>query len=297
MNIIGNGLIFIGGGGMAPSRLLNGLVSYWNFDEASGTRADALGVNDLDTAYFGSGFSAVPGIIGNALYDSNGSSIGTAGNFVPPPGSFTFALWVNHDAITALDLGRVTVGQLADPSLHFWFMQGEGSFLLRVSSDNASAVDCLSTVPLSAGVPYFVVFYYDDVNHLIGISVNDGAPDTVAFTGPIYQGGPGVPLLVGNYKGHNGPPGLLGWVDEMGYWSRMLGSSERTELYNSGNGVTYPFTGMQAANPFAPSRQQSTVRIIELASSSFWKRHTWGMVGAGIAVAVAIGGALYFFTG
>lgn len=30
------------GGGLAPSTLLNGLVSYWSLDETSGTRKDSV---------------------------------------------------------------------------------------------------------------------------------------------------------------------------------------------------------------------------------------------------------------
>lgn len=35
---------------------------------------------------------------------------------------------------------------------------------------------------------------------------------------------------------------LDGDLDEVGYWNRVLTPTELTDLYNSGNGITYPFT-------------------------------------------------------
>jgi len=32
-------------------------------------------------------------------------------------------------------------------------------------------------------------------------------------------------------------------IDEVGFWTRVLTEDERTALYNSGDGITYPFLG------------------------------------------------------
>jgi hypothetical protein len=41
-----------------------------------------------------------------------------------------------------------------------------------------------------------------------------------------------------------------GYLDEVGVWSRALTSSEVTQLYNSGLGLQYPFTGNGNSNFF-----------------------------------------------
>lgn len=52
----------------------------------------------------------------------------------------------------------------------------------------------------------------------------------------------------------------IGWagyydasIDELGIWSRKLTSTEISDLWNSGNGLTYPFTSNVTVNPSAVS--------------------------------------------
>ena len=42
---------------------------------------------------------------------------------------------------------------------------------------------------------------------------------------------------------------LVGKLDEVGIWIRELTAGEVTQLYNSGAGLSYPFTAGSTANP------------------------------------------------
>lgn len=64
-----------------------------------------------------------------------------------------------------------------------------------------------------------------------------GSPVTNAFTGNFD----GMGLLYG-YVSDFGAHYFNGSVDECGYWSRALSSTEITELYNGGAGFSYPFS-------------------------------------------------------
>jgi hypothetical protein len=59
-------------------------------------------------------------------------------------------------------------------------------------------------------------------------------------------------LLIGAHLDPENPTGgyLNGMMDEVGIWSRVLSASEVATLYNSGKGLTYPFTQAPEPSPF-----------------------------------------------
>lgn len=94
---------------------------------------------------------------------------------------------------------------------------------------------------LLTGTWYFFCAYYDGVN--IGISVNNGVFDTVAYSSDIFDGTSA--FILGNLAfpaviPHNGR------LDSVGVWKRVLTGAEITAIYNAGNGVT--FSDLTAAN-------------------------------------------------
>lgn len=49
-------------------------------------------------------------------------------------------------------------------------------------------------------------------------------------------------FILGQYAAAATAEGLLGRIDEVGFWSRAITSSEVSTIYNSGTGLTYPFS-------------------------------------------------------
>jgi hypothetical protein len=93
---------------------------------------------------------------------------------------------------------------------------------------------------LSVGVWYHIVAWYDSGSSLCGIAINDGTPNTASTTG-LGPGNETCGFAIGRPGDYTGNY-FDGVIDEVGFWKRALTPAERTELYNSGNGKTYPFT-------------------------------------------------------
>ena len=81
--------------------------------------------------------------------------------------------------------------------------------------------------------------WHDAASNTTNIQVNDGTVDSVSHSGGVYNGTADFALgalFIGTPSYH-----FDGLVDEVGFWKRVLTSQERTDLYNSGSGLEYPF--------------------------------------------------------
>lgn len=206
--------------------LLANCIAHWRMDEASGTRVDLFGTYpalEVSPAF------ATPGKLGYAvvLDQSFGGELQTS---IPLPltaGHFTISGWVNFS-----DLG----------SGHTVFSYPSGNVSLNTSGNQlaftlldfvgigSTAVTVTSAVAMSTGTWYFFVVYYDGAN--IGIRVN-ATTNTAAFA-PVITETSGQ-LVFGSAD--NGPFDL----DSVTCWTRALSSGEQATVYNSGNGLDFPF--------------------------------------------------------
>ncbi|GAF70972.1 unnamed protein product, partial [marine sediment metagenome] len=118
-------------------------------------------------------------------------------------------------------------------------------FEWQVLSDNSPTshgVDWVNLKGVTFGKPsintwYLVFGWHDSVNNLVGISVNDGVPDTAAFSAGCHDDN--APLWLGRY--YNNTISWDGRMDEAGIAGCVLTAEQRVRLYNKGNGRTYPF--------------------------------------------------------
>jgi hypothetical protein len=226
------------------STLLDDLVSWWSLDETSGTRADSHGSNDL-TDVGSTGYTT--GVKGNAA-DFVGinqhlycvpTGMNTGDN------SWSIAGWVRLDELTtqpmdlicALTDASVTTG--GSDGMHLSYRYAEQAFDLTVRSNGTRYNVSASTFGTpSIDTWYFVYAYFDSPNNEIGISVNDGTVDTVAYTAtPSSKSGS---FSIGRW-GTTGPYPywLNGKVDELAFWNRVLTSQEVTDLYHVSSGRAY----------------------------------------------------------
>ena len=81
----------------------------------------------------------------------------------------------------------------------------------------------------------------------MGMSINNGTPILTYFPNDYLDYKTGLPFHIG-YGGWTNSY-WNGQVDELGFWKRVLTSSERAVLWNSGNGRTYPFGNRSIAFP------------------------------------------------
>ena len=214
--------------------LLNQLVAHWRLDEASGVRADVHGGNDL--ADFNTVGQAA-GKLGNAasFVAANEESLGAADNAALSMGDidFTIAGWVRFDALDSSGLlGKWTTGSLE------YVVYFDGTNLsFHVSDDGVNNDSVVNSAAISANTWYLFVAWHDAESNTINLSVNNNAAASAAHSTGVYDGD--AALYFG--RDEEGLTYLNGRLDSISIWKRVLTVSERTQLYNSGNGLDYPF--------------------------------------------------------
>lgn len=217
--------------------LLNQFIAYYSLEEASGTRVDSRGGNNLtDVNTVGQAVGKVANaaqfVIANSEYldlaDSPALSVGDI--------DFEFSVWVYLDSKAAF---QTVFSKWDSPSLEYLLVYDNGAdrftWFTRLA-DNSSTVTVSSNTfgAVSAATWYHIHVYHDATNDLIGINVNNGAFDTAANAGGVLDAT--APFRVGRYES---PAYLGGRVDELGFWKRLLTMAERTWIYNGGNGRSY----------------------------------------------------------
>lgn len=217
--------------------LIDGLISYWSLDEASGTRADSHGVNDLtDNNTVGSAVgkqsNAADFELANAEYLSRADNADLSTGDI----DFYFEAWIKVEstgtnmAVLSKDAGGSTreygMYLAGGTVLRFYVFSAAGAF----TEISASTFGSLST-----GVWYFVEGWHDATNNQLGVAVN-GTTNTSAYANGVKDAS--ASFEIGRNSNTNHFDGL---IDGVGFWKRVLTSDERTELYNSGNGRDYAY--------------------------------------------------------
>lgn len=226
--------------------LYTSLVSFWELEEASGSRADAAGTNTLTD---------------NATVTSGTGKVGTGATFTAANSEF-----LSHTSNSDLQTGDV------DWTISLWFKatstaalqsvlskhnetSGNAEYSILITTDPVVRVYTFratdsqaiinSSVTLSNGTWYHVVTSHDATADTISVWVNLTADS--AGTGGALQAAGTAPFYIG---GRAYAASLLpfdGMIDQVGLWKRVLTSQERTDLYNGGAGLSYaamaPATG------------------------------------------------------
>lgn len=231
--------------------LTDSLISYWALEEASGNRADSHGANTLTD---NNTVTQAVGKIGNAAQftAANSESLSCADNADLSVGDidFTFAAWVYlDDAATEREfISKGTIG-IAGGEYRVEYSSTRMKFQIQdVAVTFKTTTD---TTVIVAGTWYYVVAWHDATGDTVNIQVNNGSVISGATAGIIPLDGT-VTFRIGS---GNGARYWNGRVDEVGFWKRLLTTQERTDLYNGGAGLAYPFA---AGQPLALRRRGST---------------------------------------
>ena len=215
------------------------LLAYWRMEEASGVRADSHGSYDCTFVYNNPGFGV--GRQGNAL-DLDGINQGlgigdSPGISMGGDVSFCIGLWFKASNITSnirlmgkwsdTDVKEYTIAVYSS-RINFYVRDGANLNSHYVTADNFG--------DLSNDTWYFVYAYYDADSNIMGVGVNDVFNSGAGPTDGVFDGW--GQFWVG--RGHTAGYYLEGLIDEAFiYKERLLGTAERTWMYNSGSGRTY----------------------------------------------------------
>lgn len=226
----------------ALSGLFNNLISYWTLDEASGTRVDSHGSNDLsDNNTVGSAAGIINNgadfVAANSEYLSHVSnaSLQMSGNTdftitawvnmstLPPPGGAFSFVTKDDDAASSRDY---TLACIRGSGWCF-FIKGGGTY---IASEGAPAA--------STGAWHFLVAWYDSSNGQVHLRVDDTTTfDSVAGATGTDVSAAEFRIGASEYSGFEYYADAV--IDEVGIWKRKLTSQEITDLYNSGAGLPY----------------------------------------------------------
>jgi hypothetical protein len=223
--------------------LIDDLVAYWPCDEASGDILDAHGSNHLtDRNTVGATAGKINGCRRFVRTNSESADISDNTDLSMGDIAFNINLWVrlttNAATMVLVSKGiNVTSTTTFDYGIYFSTTSG-GRFVFRVGGASNTTVTANNFGTPSIATWYMVNAYHDPVANVIGISVNNGTPNTAAFSA-------GVPdTTQAFYMGWDVDAAryLNGDLDEVGIWKRLHSAQDKTDLYNGGVGLAYPFS-------------------------------------------------------
>jgi hypothetical protein len=223
------------------------LVAHWRMDEADGTRFDAS-INSYDLSYDQHQIPLiqVTGKIGKAAQTpvlTHPVFITTSQLFnnIDEPliqlanASFTISGWFN------IASSSLTTALFSFPGAALTVSSGAFVANLFKSNPTTGFISHTFSSSVPVGSWFFLVMTYDSTasGGTITIKVNDVA-DGSPLTGTLLgAAGPQIVTVFGHSPPFGGTQQLA--VDSLSAWQRVLGSGELTSLYNSGNGLDFPF--------------------------------------------------------
>jgi len=223
--------------------LADRLVAYWKLDETSGTRRDSKGSSHLTD---NNTVTQSSGIIGPAAQftKANSEYLSRASNSDLTTGDidYTIACWIYLDSLPSIagsSFNVVTKYEIGSPNQEY-LLQINANDNKIVLGHTGTGADAQWPTALTTATWYFVVAWHDAVNNQIAISVNGGSPVIVSTTGAAFSSS--TQFLVGavTESGGGGVKEFMnGRIDELGFWKKVLSSSERRELYQRGRGNTF----------------------------------------------------------
>lgn len=233
-----------------------GLISHWELEEASGTRIDSHGSNDLtDNNTVGS----ATGIQGDgADFEENNDeylSITDASQTgLDLSGDFSVSAWINLEKLpstaTKQSMGIVSKSNSGTNNVayHINFNDFDNDLEINISGDgtfsNRNSMRTASPFVTSGelGNWIHVLVTYDVSAENITLYKNGtdtGDSTSISGTGVTTIKNSSVPFVIGRGNQNDTTAYFDGVIDEVTIWSRELSASEVTDIYNSGDGIPY----------------------------------------------------------
>jgi hypothetical protein len=239
------------------SNLLTNLAAYWNFDEIAGNAASSVNNNLL--ANVNSTSYAVGKINRGASFAASYSNYFRIANAnqtgLDITSDFSLSLWIR---LTSQPGGAYPYYHLINKwneadqrsfSLTYTTIGGTPALYMGLSEGgiDSSATDLYYfNTTLNNAAWHHVVLSWDAGASATSLYLNGSSVATATGSNNwTSMFNSTADLLIGTHLDPESPAGhgyLDGMMDEVGIWSRALSAGEVATLYNSGKGLTYPFT-------------------------------------------------------
>lgn len=223
------------------SSLATDLVSYWELEEASGTRVDSHGTADL-TDYNTVG--QVTGIQGDAA-DFNAAAsenLRVTDSSLNVQSDFSISFWASADdtsvfrrmmtAYGGSNSGRIEIFNPGDNSFRALYYDASGNRTYKYATSMFPATGTLYHFVVAVDVSAATIDFYRNGTQLTTLNVNSNA-SSLGSNGGVFAIGSWV----------DGTQSWNGALDEFGFWGRYISGSDVTALYNSGDGIPYEGAG------------------------------------------------------
>lgn len=213
--------------------LIDNINNYWKLDETSGNNVDSYAANNTTNTSVTNDASGKLSYCnlysGTSSYSTVGSYLGTLWD-----NNYTIVMWVKPTALDATN-GDMLLWPGNRNQQHFINASGK----LEITCFNGVVASTIGNTTLTNGTWYHVVFQRTSAT--TGKIYLNGVDDTSATA--VMQS-PTHTLSAGfRFASREDATALdfNGRIDEVGIWSTALAGSDITALYNSGNGLPYPF--------------------------------------------------------
>lgn len=226
------------------STLLNDLIVYYDFEESSGDLLDLVG--SQNGTLINSPTQDTTGKVDSCYYftraDDESVSLGTSFTDMGTD-DWTAAFWINVDNEDVSANGIVGCWG----TYPYWAIlastsSGDGiiRMALNAADENIYAYSTSADF-LSDEWAHVVAVYDRDGNMSIYINSSaSGTPVSISAHSAVDISNSNK-MSIGQYGNDLADYEINGFIDELGIWNRTLTEGEISELYNSGNGATYPF--------------------------------------------------------
>lgn len=206
--------------------LLAKTVAFWNFDETTGDRLDSHGSNDLSpVAAMDYNF----GLNGNSIFNDQGLTIVSNSIFDADANGFVgFAILVKNSASTTANI--LSCGQ--------WTLSwAAGEITLDVGYSPTTTIAYNTGSPVTDNEWHLINIEIDKTGGTMSVRVDNGSLNSTAILGDVLTAdmdntNPVMPAIDLN-------------LDNAWVYDTALDSTERTNFWNNGIPLTYPFTTPQ----------------------------------------------------
>ncbi len=241
--------------------LLDNIVSVWELEEASGTRADATA--SANTLTDNNTVTQASGVVGNAAHfviangeslshtDNNSLSTNTAASHTV---DWTWVTWLKLTAKSTVQM-PINKGSVGGDEYGLEYDNVGDNFLAFVNDGATSDIATVSASGISADTWCFIVMTLVGSSGALTVSLNAGTRATATVTH--WPSDTSGLFSLGTYW-----PGLFylgGDLDQVCFWKRAISTGEETLLYNGGSGMRYEAMLVSAGFSFG-SMPHPTIR-------------------------------------
>lgn len=212
------------------SQFLTDLVAYWKLENVNDSHTNGLTLTNNNSLTFGTGK------VGNCANNFSSASSryfsrASDSNLVLGDIDWTLACWFNTSTFAA---NESLMSKDTDTGREYsLYVVTSGQVTILFGSTFAQ------TLATTTGAWHLAIGWHDASANTLNVQVDNAAPVSAATGGAAPPTG-STAFRIGAMVYPGFPQYFTGSIDEAAIWKRVLTSDERTQLYNSGNGVTYP---------------------------------------------------------